>query len=254
LLIAFGGNNVLPFRMGELLRVDYLARHGDVPRPACLAVVGVERLLDVFTVLVLFLAVTPALVGRVPLGRSLPLVASCIAAAVLAAVLASRRASRLTDLTRRATRVLGSRVSAVAAKRMGQFAGGLAALSSTREVLLVIVLSFAYWSTSLASVQLWLWAFDLHLPWYAPVVILGFTAFGTAMPSSPAFIGTYHYFAAAGVSFFGVDHATALSFAVVGHAVSIVPFSLLSGGVVLREWMEFHTRGARGTGHDPDRT
>ncbi len=98
----------------------------------------------------------------------------------------------------------------------------------------------------MGTVRVVMAAFGLDLPWYAPVLVVAVTALGTALPSSPAFVGTYHYFSALGVSFLGVDQATAASFAIVAHAAAFVPFTLVGMAVFagsIRVW-------ARGGGED----
>jgi uncharacterized membrane protein YbhN (UPF0104 family) len=101
----------------------------------------------------------------------------------------------------------------------------------------------------MASLRIVMAAFGLELPFYAPAVVLAVTALGTALPSSPAFVGTYHYFSALGISVLGVEEATAASFALVAHAVAFVPFTLVGLAVFagsLRVWVRGAAHGRRG--------
>ena len=95
----------------------------------------------------------------------------------------------------------------------------------------ILLLTTGYWLASILTIQVWLWAFGLTLPAHAPLVILLFIALGAALPSTSAQIGTYHYFAMAGLMLFEVSKTTAASVALVGHALAVVPFALL--GIVL---------------------
>lgn len=77
------------------------------------------------------------------------------------------------------------------------------------------------------------------MPWWGPGLILSLTALGTALPSSPGFVGTYHYFSALGVSTLGADPTTAASFALVAHAMAVAPYTVVGLAVFpgsLREW------------------
>ena len=47
-LLTYGLNNLLPGRVGELLKVSYLKEHARIPIPTGLAAVFLERLMDVF--------------------------------------------------------------------------------------------------------------------------------------------------------------------------------------------------------------
>ncbi len=244
LLVGFGGNNVLPLRMGELLRIDYLARHGGVPRASCLSVVVLERLLDALCIFTFFAAGIPLMLSDLDLGGALYPLGFSLLVAVFVALVASRYPGALVVLCRRVASLFGVRAAEFAGEKAGQLAGGLAALSSMRSVVFVVLLSALSWMLTMVSIQLWIWAFHLSLPWYAALLVLGFIAFGTALPSAPGYVGTYHYFAAAAMELLGVDPDVAVSFAIVGHAVSVVPVTLIASSVVYTEVRDFRRGGS----------
>jgi hypothetical protein len=68
-------------------------------------------------------------------------------------------------------------------------------------------------------------------------VVAVFTAFATVIPSSPGFVGTYHFFVKTAIGFFGVASATATSFAIVGHAAAMLPFTLIGILILLGDWL-----------------
>lgn len=242
LLLSFVGNNLLPLRLGEIVRVDYLARHGEFSRASAFGIVLVERLLDLTTLLLLFLCTIPLAVARVPV-RGAPYVLMAGSTLALAAVFViGRRPALVVSLCRRWSQFLGETASIQISRQIARFADGMSSLSSISATTMVVGLSIGYWLTSVSSIQLWLWACDISLPWYAPVIVLGMISFGVAVPSSPGYVGTYHYFAATALALFGVERATALTFAIVGHAVSVFPFLVIGVAVLALEWVWFGTR------------
>ena len=54
MMIGFGGNNLLPAHLGEIVRAIVFAREQRCPRSAVLATLVLERLLDVFAILLLY--------------------------------------------------------------------------------------------------------------------------------------------------------------------------------------------------------
>lgn len=232
ILLAFLGNAVLPLRMGELLRVEYLAREGSVSRAGPLAAVVFERLLDFFWLLVMLAAVSPLVVGDWSRARSLLFFGLVVVGAVATLVAIGLFPERALALARGTASLLGKRAQAIVAPRAEAFTRGLATVRSAPQLGAVLGLSLGYWLASAGSVWLWLVAFQLDLPWFAPFVVLVFLAFGTAIPSSPGFIGTYDYFAMQALTLFAVPAATAASVAVVGHVLGIVPLSLVALAVL----------------------
>src|SRR5262245_4610792 len=57
LILGFFANNILPFRMGELVRAHVCGRKFDISRASSLASIVVERVFDTVTFLVIFLTV-----------------------------------------------------------------------------------------------------------------------------------------------------------------------------------------------------
>jgi uncharacterized protein (TIRG00374 family) len=228
ILVVLGGNNVLPMRIGELLRVAYLARHGSLSYSSCLAVVGIERLLDIGVIALLFFALLP--IAVVPLPRTAVLVGVALAAALgLGALVAlARWPGRFVAACRALARVAGQRVSRWVGATVQRFADGLSSLRSVGRIVGAFCLTLGYWVFQLATMRVFLWAFDLALPWYAPGVLLVFIIFGVALPSSPAYVGTYHYFAQRALTLMGVEVNTATSVSIISHAAAVVPITLLA--------------------------
>lgn len=263
-LVSFAGNNVLPLRMGEVLRIDYLARFGKIPHSSCLAVVFVERLLDLGWLFILFFGVLPLVMsGKTPSGAALLLPATLISIAIVGALLISRFPTHFLRLVAWGSRFLGDRLGTFVKDKVSLFVDGLSALGSTRSVVAVVLLSGGFWAGHITAVQMWLFAFGIPtapwslpgglclepatgcmgvsmaavlLPWYAPLLIQIFLAFGAALPSSPGFVGTYHYFATVALLSLGISSSVAASFAIVAHAVSIIPYTCLAFLLLFRDF------------------
>jgi hypothetical protein len=65
-----------------------------------------------------------------------------------------------------------------------------------------------------------------RLPWYVGLVVLVFTTLSVVIPSTPGYVGTYHYLCQLSLVMFGVSESEALSFAVIAHLINVVPVSL----------------------------
>jgi hypothetical protein len=234
-LIAFVGNNLLPLRAGELLRIGYLARRGGLAPAACLSAIALERTLDVLCLLGLCALVLPELLAVLPPGSAL---VGLAALAVLGAGLAlaiSWRPRAFLGLAAWILRPLPARAAAPAFARISELVDGLAALASTRGVLASLGWTLGYWLCMSGGISVWLAAFDLRLPISAPFVVLMFISLQALLPI-PAQIGSYHYFAAAALGSLGVDPTRAASFALVLHFMSFVPFTLIGIALAAGEW------------------
>jgi glycosyltransferase 2 family protein len=227
-LVGFAANNLLPLRTGELVRIDYLARHGELAHSACLPMVATERLLDVAALGLLAVASAPFMSAELPLAPSVYMSLGLAFTGIGLLMAARLRPLRFVAICGRFASLFGTRARTLVEAQSAKVADGLAALPSGADAMLVALLSLAMWVIATLSVAVWLWAFGLELPWYTAPLIIVFLAFGLALPASPGHVGTYHYFVAAALTAVGLDRVRAVSVAVVGHAVAVVPFSLIA--------------------------
>lgn len=237
ILVAFVGNNLFPMRAGEFMRVGYLHRLDDETTPeACLSAIALERLADMavlsvaFAVCVTITAVDLSGQGLPPLHMAGVVVGIC--ALVIGCMFAvSWYPQTVVEIAEWLTAPFGETVSTFVTDRVRHVVESLEQLASVEHLAGVVVATVGYWGAACASIAIWIAAFDLPVPGYAAFVVTIFTAFGVALPSSPGYVGTYHYFAKLSLQLFGVSASLATSFAIVGHAMTIVPFTLI--GIVV---------------------
>ena len=229
--IGFAANTVLPARAGEILRPAILARECDLPFPALLASIVFERILDALSQLCflgLALAVLPSGGGgSLSTGRVRWVVAAIAAVAVavaLFAVLWRQTTERLLD---RFFRLLPERFRPAARRVAATFLDGFASLKTPKLAALVAGGSLFMWFVINVQIYCCMRAFGLTLPLSAAYVVTTAAVLGLVVPT-PGGVGGYH----AAVQFaltdvFRVPLAIATGVALIAHAVSFAPISLI---------------------------
>jgi hypothetical protein len=85
------------------------------------------------------------------------------------------------------------------------------------------------------SFQVIFYAFDFvkvySLPWDASLVLLVITTISVLVPSSPGYVGTYHYLCQLSLGFFSVPPEASLSYAIILHGLNFFPIIII--GLVL---------------------
>ena len=154
-------------------------------------------------------------------------------AAVLLAALVGFKCfeARTSRLLQRVLRPLPQPVSGRLIALIETFLSGIAPLKSGWHYLAVAVLSVAIWLCYAGIHYACLQAFHLtaayHLAWYVGLVVLVLTTISIVIPSTPGYVGTYHYLCQVALLMFGVPAGQALSFAIVAHALSVLPVTLI---------------------------
>lgn len=237
--MGFMANNVLPFRVGEVLRAYAITRLGQVRFSGSIASLVVERVFDALT-LVLLLSIgllwsgLPA--STVLAGVTLRKIATVTAVGGLvivatgAAIVA--RPSLLEGLLVRLLPEGGIRRRLVSVAN--GIADGLGVLRSPSRVLALVAWSLGMWLASAFSFWIMFRAFDIQVPFAGAVVLQSTMAFAISVPSTPGYIGPFEAVIVAVLGLYGVPDTTAFSYAVTYHLTTLLPITLMGLWSLLR--------------------
>jgi glycosyltransferase 2 family protein len=242
-VIGFAATFLLPGRIGEVLRPYLLARTEGFKATATFATVIVERLLDVCTVVMLFAVALPFVnvdVGREVKTASAIAVAGSLVLLVLLFMLAGHP-ERLGRWAGKLARHLPARIAELTEQLVRTFAEGLKVMRHPGQLVLAEFWSVPLWSSIALGVWLTSLAFDLTFPFMGSFLVLALLAAGVSLPT-PGGVGGFHYtYLLALTQFFGAPREVSAAAALVLHAVSFVPVTLV--GLVFM-WQDGLTLGS----------
>ena len=238
-------NNVVPGRPGEVLRGYWLGRAGHVPFGRAFSTVVLDRACDVLALLVILVVSFP-FVDHPGWLRNLLIAVLVLGALVVVAVAAAWWYSHR-SVRGRARGAEGGAQRSRVRSHVSAFVRGIAAAVNPRDAPPVAFLSLSAWV--LWGLGAWLVASALGIT-LSPLEVGLVTAvinLGTAIPSSPGFIGTYQYLAVSTLGLFGVGRDEAFAFAVLLQATWFVPVTI-AGLCVGLWWWAGARRGLRQVG------
>lgn len=231
LLVGYLANNVLPARLGELVRCHLLGDREGISRATALGTVVVERVVDVAVVVaiaavaILVLSVRGIVAGAVLVGAAI--------AALLAVALGVGIAAH---------RVPGAeRVSALASRwpRVGAAGGrlreGLAVAGRPRTLVEALALTVVAWGATLLAFAAAGQAVGVELTIGQASLLASGVALAAAIPSGPASLGTYELAAVRLGLAVGVAAEPALAIGLLTHALILGITSV--GGVMAFVWL-----------------
>ncbi len=235
LLIGYMANILMPAHLGELLRAYVLGKKRGVSASSTFATIVVERIIDVFALLLLM--VFAILLYPFPHWINKAGYAMLIGTVGLFVflVLLKKHFSFFERFLYLFFRPLRKGLQEKLAKGIRSFVVGIVPLRSRWDYPVVAVLSVVIWGCYGFIIHLVLYAFDFvsvyHLPWSTGLIVLVVTTIGIVVPSSPGYVGTYHWLCQISLAMFGVPAGPALSFAILTHGVNFLP--VLIAGLVL---------------------
>ena len=224
-LIGYFGNNVLPLRLGEILRAYIVGKENNLPKSFVFGTVVLERLMDMFALIffgIILLILYPFEEGWV--GDYILKGGSVILIIIFALIIISRFKFKSTE-----NKIL---------KIFNQIMDGLLSIRK-KSIIPVVISSILIWSIYLLDVYLIQRAFQFNLSWTQSLAILVISSLVLSIPSAPGMIGTFH----AAVKYTMVDLFAFTpnegnSFAILMHAYGYILFTLLGAYYFLKS--QFH--------------
>ncbi len=244
-VIGYMGNNVYPFRAGEVLRSYVLRRRENVAMSASMATVIIERVFDglvmlMFVFVALPLAPLPSGIFRqIVIGASLAFFGALLFFFALAAM--PQRALSFFEIMLNAFAPYRVRQPLLGMAK--QFLGGLESLRSFRSVLMIFAISVVIWL--LETIKYWfiMQAFPFEVSYFALMLMNGVVNLATTLPSAPGYVGTFDAPGIAVLELYGVDGVVAAAYTLVLHAALWLPITLLGIYYMFREgmgWSDFN--------------
>lgn len=227
IVIGYAGNNIIPARGGELLRMEYFSRRTNINRVTALSSVLTEKILDGVCLIIIMLAaimMAKTDLTQTPWFRDMIwLVITGFSTALLALVCIRLFGSSLiTWLEKRNTSWSKLPISLI-----GKVHESLYFIKLDLNSLKILLSGVLIWVIEGTMFALGLYAMGIEVdPWIAGYICLTVVSFGVLIPSSPGYVGLYQGMAILALSLFGVPEAEALSYSLIVHMTQLIPITL----------------------------
>jgi glycosyltransferase 2 family protein len=219
--VAYMAINLLPVRLGEIVRPWLLSRRSTVSFPNVVGNIVVEKTMD--SVLILFyILVGLTTIENLPVwvrrGAIFPAVGASLLVTLV--LLFWWRGEAFVD--RWVLHLLPERFRDGLKKILTSMADGMRVIPNPGLLLTVFLVSLVLWFLPILSSYIMIRAFDLQAPFSAALVVFIFVGFGTALPNLPGMIGPYQYACQLALGLFGVSDVDGLAYGLVLNAVQFL--------------------------------
>lgn len=240
-VIGYMGNNIFPFRIGELLRAYVLKRNEQVSISSSLATIVVERIFDGLTMLLFVFVALPTIPALPSELRAIVLLGGVLflGALLIFLFLAAKPALAARLYNPVIDHLLPARFGLKLRGFLERFLLGLAALRDVRQVFMIFFTSILIWL--LETVKYWfvMHAFNMELSFVTLMLMNGIVNLATTLPAAPGYIGTFDTPGIAVLVAFGVVRELATAYTLVLHAALWLPITLLGFFYMIREGLRW---------------
>ncbi len=236
-IMGYAANNVLPFRLGEVVRAYIMGSKNNISRITCLGSIATERIID--GIIILFLLglsmvfLTPSIQQAAGLNRILLTGGIVFLSAVAVLVLVLAYSEKIPLLWEK---YIGETGYTLIQKSIRS----VIFLRSKHLLVRTMTLSVIVWLLEGLMFVLILWAMGLDNPIASGYFCLGIINLGILIPSAPGYVGVFQ--AAAVFSFLtlGLSEASGLAFGLLIHVLQFIPVTLIGIVFFLRYGYRFN--------------
>jgi glycosyltransferase 2 family protein len=228
-MIGFMANNVLPFRVGEIVRAYAISKNARISLSSSVASLVVERVFDGMVIsgfmlfLLMFISLPPWMVKVNYLLLSFYVIS--IAAAIFLVWGLGKNSGWLSNPRWE--------------KVVCNFTAGLQVCTDGKLIFWTGSLSVAHWLVIAGYYYFVFMACGFSLSFLAASALVAIVAIGIMLPAAPGFVGNFQYFTVVGLSLFGVSREEALAYSLVAHAGQFVPVTIVGLVYFFRQSVRF---------------
>jgi glycosyltransferase 2 family protein len=220
-MAGYLGNNFLPARAGELVRTLLISRRSNLSKTYVLTTALSERLMDVIALVlassIVLMKVNPKPAWMGDLSRSMAIVATLGA---LTVTVVPHTGNLLTKLLGRLPLPPGLHAKLVGLSE--QVLLGMRAFHDWSRFGGFVVLTAAIWTCDAFSAMVGSRALGLNLTFSVAMLLLTGLGLGSALPSTPGYVGIFQFVAVSVLVPFGISKDAALAYILITQAVGYV--------------------------------
>ncbi len=239
LLIGYAANTILPAHLGEFVRAYVIGKKRDISVSSALATIVVERIIDILSI-VLIMAVTLVIYPFPVWVKKSGYIMFAFAIGLFIFLILMKVYTEATmKFITRMLKPFPQKLTVQAERLSRSFLNGLKPMKNRFDYFMICILSIAIWLCYWGVLYINIYTFNLvaeyDLNITAALVLLVITTISVVVPSSPGYIGTYHWLCQISLELFNVPRAIGLTYAIVVHALNFLPIFLV--GFILA-WKE----------------
>ncbi len=238
--VGFMANNVLPARLGEFVRAYSLSSQDkDISKSASLATIFVERMIfDLVALLLIFGSImlfsdnlqsqleTDLEFGtKIIYGARFAIAVALIG--IVSMLIVAHKPERIGQMMSKYLFFLPQKIRNMIVSIVDKFADGLKFLTDIKAVLAVGAQTLLLWIFMGLSNYFVFMTFGFDIPFEATFVLLVVVSILIMAPSTPGFIGVYHYGVVVSLGLYGISGEEAGACALVLHATQYIVITLM---------------------------
>ena len=237
LVIGFFMNNLLPLRLGELVRANVAGQKLSITKSGALATIVVERLMDGLTYIFLFLITIMFLPFPEWAKKSMYFGSALFIGGVIFLFFLARHQEEAVKLVNKIP--VHSKFITTLETLVANFIKGLTIFKHNRLMVIVLLLSVCVWTVEGNVFYFFSKAFGLNLNLFQCFFCMIIIGMGAILPPAPGYVGTVEFLGVTALTFMGVNKNQAFGMIITLHLCQFTAIIIMGITSLIKEKVSF---------------
>jgi hypothetical protein len=237
LIIGFFMNNLLPLRLGELVRANVAGQKLSITKSGALATIVLERLLDGLTYVFLFLITIIFLPFPEWAKKSMYFGSALFLGGVIFMFFLARHQEEAVKLVKKIP--VHSKFIVTIEQIVINFIKGLTIFKHNGLMVIVLLLSVCVWTFEGNVFFFFSRAFGLNLSLFQCFFCMIIIGMGAILPPAPGFVGTVEFLGVTALTFLGVNKNQAFGMIITLHLFQFITVIMMGITSMIKEKVTF---------------
>lgn len=230
-MVGYMGNNILPLKMGELLRAYAISKKQNINFSGAFSSIVVERILDMISFILIISAVF-SIFSFTDWTQKIAFIGFLIVIGFLFfSFVLFKYNSKFERWYLEKQKQLIAKDKEIIANHFVGFCHGIESLWQNPKPWQTIFLSLLIWAMYFIFTILSIYAFNFNLGildiMKMGILVLAFVTMANIVPSAPGYVGTYHAAAIAALQIVYINVDAARAFAIMNHMAQYLPLTFI---------------------------
>jgi hypothetical protein len=235
-ILGYAANNILPFRLGEVVRAYVMGNKNDISKITCLGSIATERVLDGIVIISLLGLSMIFLTASIQHSEALKYILLGGGAIFLSAVVLLVLVLSYSEMIFKIWKKIFGQVGVSIIEKLIH---SLSFFRTKRVLFHVVLLSIAVWLIEGTMFVLLLWIMDFKNPIATGYFCLGIVNLGILLPSAPGYVGVFQAASVFAFLTLGYSESAGLAYGLLVHIAQYIPITIIGIFIFIRFGYKF---------------
>ena len=236
-ILGFFMNNVVPLRLGEIIRAKVTGERLGVSRSSVFGTIVIERLIDVIIFVLFFFVIMIVLPFPDFIKKSFYVSGMLFGACLLVLFLISKNESKTLAIIAKIP--MPVKLKTLITGFLDKFADGLIILRKPKVLTATFMLSVLIWVTESIFLVLTAYSCGIELSVIGGIFVVIIIGIGAIIPTAPGYIGAFEFMGVTALSALAIDKNAAFACIAIYHFLQLMTIFALGFGSIIKKKISF---------------